>query len=73
MSRVRVEPADAPVRVVFTVELSNGHFKSQISAPFPIPEAERGKIVEQWLDLMAAGLRMGALKLDAELPAGEAK
>ena len=44
--------------IIVTVELSNGHFKSSLRQPLDAPPAEKQRFVDQWLQLMAMGLRM---------------
>lgn len=63
--------ADPPVMIVFTVELSNGHFRSQIRAPFPLPEGERDRILSQWFEIMMTGFKIGATSMDVEFPKDE--
>ncbi len=59
---------EKPTTITFSVALSNGHFKGELVVPFPIPEDEWKRILNQWMDTMLSGLRIGALELDAVFP-----
>ena len=69
------QPADARDLIVFSVSIiSPGEpkpkFESELRLPFTSDPAEQQRAVEQWLDLMATGFRIGASSLCAELKEG---
>lgn len=61
--------------IVFSVSIiSPGEprpkFESELRLPFTSEPAEQQRAVEQWLDLMATGFRIGATAMTAELKEG---
>lgn len=61
--------------IVFTVKLlapgiEKPKFESELRLPFTHDPAEQQRAIEQWLDLMATGFRIGASSMTAELKEG---
>lgn len=59
--------------LIFSVRLASGDFESELRMPLPLTPAEQKRAVEQWLDIMATGLRVNAKRLDVALNEGAAE
>jgi hypothetical protein len=58
-------PAEQPVEIIMSVELSNGHFRSTLRQPINAPSAEKQAMVEKWLEMIRFGLAQGVTAMDA--------
>lgn len=61
--------------IVFSIKLispsqAKPKFESELRLPFTSDPAEQQRAVEQWLDLMATGFRIGATAMTAHLKEG---
>lgn len=56
---------ERPLTICFGIELSDGRFKTELHVPFPIPEDQQKKVMEQWFDMIQTGFRIGATSMDA--------
>lgn len=56
-----------PDEVILSVALKSGGFKTELRVPLPCTDEERDRFIQQWLELIVTGFRVGALSLDATL------
>lgn len=57
--RPETEIADADDTLIMSVKLRSGRFESSIEVPLYATDDERKEFIEQWLNLMGAGIRCG--------------
>lgn len=62
---MKQSPHPGPLTIKFGIELSDGRFRTELSVPFPIPDDEQKKVLEQWFDMIQTGFRLGATSMDA--------
>lgn len=51
--------------VILGLRLASGDFSSELRMPLPKTQAENDRAVARWLDFMATGLRLAAVRMDA--------
>ena len=62
---MKTAPQPGPLTIKFGIELSDGRFRTELSVPFPIPDNEHKKVLEQWFDMIQTGFRLGATSMEA--------
>lgn len=60
--------SEEPETLILSVRLASGRFVSELKVPLlDMPEPKKKAVVEQWLDLIQTGFRIGATSIDADL------